>query len=226
MRFVLARMRLSQHPGGNAFDVNQRYSLVAEAAWVFQHPGGTVACRPLRVEEASMAAAIEATRFQPSTSVTSFASLILGHNGICCGIFIDATLVGCAAANITPALDGYAAEAFFDNVSILEEHSGCGLGLVLTAYLLALCSRAPHQCSRATLEVRTGNVAAKRIYARLGFTCHGIRKRYYSHPTEDAEIHWLENMQSPEFNVVLSESVSHALELFHVKQLQRSEVDA
>jgi hypothetical protein len=33
-------------------------------------------------------------------------------------------------------------------------------------------------------------------------------------------------MQSPEFNVVLSDSVSHALELFHVKQLQRSEVGA
>jgi len=226
MRFVLARMRLSQHPGGNAFDGNQRYSLVAEATWVFQHPSGTVVCRPLRVEEASLAAAIEASRFQPSTSISSFESLITGQCGICCGIFIDETLVGCASANITPALEGFASEAFFDNISILVEHSGCGLGLMLTLYLLNLCRGFPHHCSRATLEVRIGNVAAKQIYARIGFTCHGIRKRYYSHPTEDAEIHWLENMQSPEFRVVLSESVSHALELFHVKQLHRSEVDS
>ena len=226
MPFVRARMRLSQLPGGNAFDVNQCHTLVDDTAWVFQHPSGTVVCRPLRVEEASFAAAIEASRFQPSTSISSFESLILGQSGVCCGIFIDETLIGCAAANITPALDGFASEAFFDNISILAEHSGRGLGLMLTSYLLNLCSGSPHHCSRATLEVRIGNVAAKQIYARMGFTCHGIRKRYYSHPTEDAEIHWLENMQSPEFRVVLSESVSHALELFHVKHLHRSEVDS
>jgi ribosomal-protein-alanine N-acetyltransferase len=219
-------MRLSQHPGVNAFAVNQCNTLVDEAAWVVQHPGGTVTCRPLQSDEAFMAAAIEATRFQPSTSVSTFESVISGQNGICCGIFMNETLVGCAAANITPALDGFASEAFFDNVSILAEHSGCGLGLMLTAYLIKLCSGLPHRCSRATLEVRIGNVAAKRIYSRIGFTCHGIRKRYYSLPTEDAEIHWLENMQSPEFRVVLLASVAHALELFHVKQLQRSEADS
>ena len=204
------------------FDVSQLRTLVAEGVWVFSHLGMTVACRPLRLEEAALAAGIEATRFQPSTSVSAFEAFIREQNCVCCGVFVNDSLVGCAAANITPELDGYPAEAFIDNISILTEFEGCGLGLLLTAYLLKLCRELPHTCSRATLEVRVGNAAAKRIYARFGFTCHGIRKRYYSHPMEDAEIHWLENLNVSTFANVLKNAVSYALEMFHVKQLQRS----
>jgi ribosomal-protein-alanine N-acetyltransferase len=40
--------------------------------------------------------------------------------------------------------------------------------------------------SVALLEVRESNAAARTLYARWGFTVAGRRKRYYSHPTEDA----------------------------------------
>jgi len=215
-------MPLSQPNGVDVLDASQFHKLVAEGVWVFRHPGVTVACRPLRLDEAALAADIEATRFQPSTSVSAFEAMISGQNSCCCGVFVNDTLVGCAAANTTPALDEYPAEAFIDNISILTDHAGCGYGLLLTAYLLKVCRAPSFGCSRATLEVRVGNTPAKRIYARFGFTCHGIRKRYYSHPTEDAEIHWLENMETPAMLDVLVDAVSHALELFHVKQLQRS----
>lgn len=36
------------------------------------------------------------------------------------------------------------------------------------------------------LEVRDSNVAARRLYEKLGFTENGRRKAYYSNPTEDA----------------------------------------
>jgi len=215
-------MHLSQPKGVDVFDDSQLTRLVAEGVWVFPHPGVTVACRPLHFAEAAKAADIEATRFHPSTSVSAFESMISGQNSCCCGVFMNDTLVGCAAANITPAANEFPSEAFIDNISILTEYAGCGLGLLLTAYLLKLCSASPFAAARATLEVRVGNTPAKRIYGRFGFICHGIRKRYYSHPTEDAEIHWLENMQEPAFQDVLLDAVSHALEMFHVKQLQRS----
>ena len=39
-----------------------------------------------------------------------------------------------------------------------------------------------------TLEVRASNEAAKALYAALGFTSVGCRPRYYTRPTEDAEL--------------------------------------
>ena len=36
------------------------------------------------------------------------------------------------------------------------------------------------------LEVRAGNAVAIRLYERLGFEKNGLRKDYYSDPSEDA----------------------------------------
>ena len=39
--------------------------------------------------------------------------------------------------------------------------------------------------SNVFLEVRTSNLQALQLYEKLGFTKIGIRRNYYSHPTED-----------------------------------------
>ena len=38
----------------------------------------------------------------------------------------------------------------------------------------------------ALLEVRASNLAARRLYEKHGFVVEGVRRRYYSHPPEDA----------------------------------------
>jgi ribosomal-protein-alanine N-acetyltransferase len=40
----------------------------------------------------------------------------------------------------------------------------------------------------AILEVRRSNVAALKLYSALGFRAVGVRRRYYSHPQEDAVV--------------------------------------
>lgn len=45
-------------------------------------------------------------------------------------------------------------------------------------------------CGKATLEVRESNTPARRLYATLGFAETGVRRRYYTHPEEDAIILW------------------------------------
>jgi ribosomal-protein-alanine N-acetyltransferase len=45
---------------------------------------------------------------------------------------------------------------------------------------------------RMTLEVRTSNLKAQRLYERLGFVLAGKRKGYYSDNLEDALIMWVE----------------------------------
>jgi [ribosomal protein S18]-alanine N-acetyltransferase len=59
-----------------------------------------------------------------------------------------------------------------------------GLATQLMTHLLERA--AAEGANRALLEVRRSNVAAQRLYERLGFRVAGVRRHYYSHPDEDA----------------------------------------
>lgn len=59
----------------------------------------------------------------------------------------------------------------------------------------SLLKRALDQCSQleikdVTLEVRTGNEPAIRLYESFGFKGEGIRPNFYEKPKEDALIMW------------------------------------
>ena len=44
--------------------------------------------------------------------------------------------------------------------------------------------------TRATLEVRRSNEAARQLYERFGFSFAGVRTAYYREPVEDALVLW------------------------------------
>jgi [ribosomal protein S18]-alanine N-acetyltransferase len=52
--------------------------------------------------------------------------------------------------------------------------------------------------TRATLEVRASNVAARRLYESLGFAVATVRPAYYTNPDEDAFILWRHGLTSPD----------------------------
>jgi ribosomal-protein-alanine N-acetyltransferase len=45
---------------------------------------------------------------------------------------------------------------------------------------------------RATLEVRASNTPARALYEGFGFVLAGVRRDYYTNPSEDALVLWLE----------------------------------
>jgi ribosomal-protein-alanine N-acetyltransferase len=51
--------------------------------------------------------------------------------------------------------------------------------------------------TRATLEVRATNVAARKLYETLGFTVRAIRPNYYTQPDDDALIMWQNDIRGP-----------------------------
>ena len=59
-----------------------------------------------------------------------------------------------------------------------------GLATALMTHLLA--EAAAQGAHRTFLEVRRSNVAAQRLYERLGFAVSAVRRNYYSQPEEDA----------------------------------------
>lgn len=74
------------------------------------------------------------------------------------------------------------------NVGVAESFRRQGIGRALLEYML---KEAPfHGIGSCTLEVRSGNKAAIRLYESLGFKSEGIRPGFYDRPKEDALIMW------------------------------------
>jgi [ribosomal protein S18]-alanine N-acetyltransferase len=71
-----------------------------------------------------------------------------------------------------------------ENVVVAGENRRLGIGTKLMRDLLAQVHVGG--ATSVLLEVRESNLAARRLYEKLGFSQQGRRKNYYSEPTEDA----------------------------------------
>ena len=109
-------------------------------------------------------------------------------------IFRDCLRVGytCRALDLAGQVIGYgvmslgAGEAHILNVCVRDEFRTVGFGRRLLEHLLERAAAAG--VGEAFLEVRPSNLAAIRLYQRLGFEQIGIRRGYYQAPDgrEDA----------------------------------------
>ena len=81
-------------------------------------------------------------------------------------------------------------ELHINTLAVSPEHRRQGVATFLLKAVMA--EAAQEGARRATLEVRESNVAARQLYARLGFTVSAKRPGYYTNPPEDALILWRE----------------------------------
>ena len=78
-------------------------------------------------------------------------------------------------------------EAYITNVAVFENYRKQGIGRTL---LKAACEGAEsRKCEFITLEVRESNSSAIALYESEGFEAAGVRKKFYSDPTEDGVIY-------------------------------------
>ena len=73
-------------------------------------------------------------------------------------------------------------EGYIANVAVAPAFRRRGIGRALVQALLARSD----DLAFVTLEVRASNAPAIALYAGCGFVPAGTRRRFYSHPTEDA----------------------------------------
>ena len=64
-----------------------------------------------------------------------------------------------------------------DNIKVLEEYRGQGIGTKLMAYLVSLAI--DYKVDNITLEVRVSNEIARNLYKKFGFREVALRKYYY-----------------------------------------------
>lgn len=79
-----------------------------------------------------------------------------------------------------------AGEMYFNNVAVEKKYRGKGIGKRLVAQICRIAKQS--KCILVTLEVRESNSVAIDLYKQNGFVQVGLRKNFYSSPTENALI--------------------------------------
>lgn len=71
------------------------------------------------------------------------------------------------------------------NLAVKENLRRNGLAEKLVSYIIEIHRK---DCSLIYLEVRESNLAARKLYKKMGFGVIGVRKNYYPNPREDAVV--------------------------------------
>ena len=77
-------------------------------------------------------------------------------------------------------------EGYINNIAVFEKYRNMGIGGLLLERLIEYSKE--NELDFITLEVRESNFHAISFYEHFGFEKVGVRKKYYSNPTEDADI--------------------------------------
>lgn len=136
--------------------------------------------RPMQDEDIKAVWEIENASFSVPWTETGLKEGLQNETGRFLVAVRDNVAVGYIGANCI--LD----EAYLNNVAVLPQYRKNGIARAL---LVSLISRFKAQNTAfVSLEVRTSNEPAISLYKSLGFTQRGIRKNFYSEPSEDALI--------------------------------------
>lgn len=79
-------------------------------------------------------------------------------------------------------------EAHITNIAVAPQHRRQGIAQLLVQHVVNMALAMGVE--KITLEVREGNLSARRLYEKVGFAEAGRRKNYYDAPQEDAIIMW------------------------------------
>lgn len=130
----------------------------------------------------SAVAGMEERCFPDAWSTHIVSELLTSGMDYCRVAFLD----GAAAGYENVRVIGDEAELM--RICTAPEFRGRGIGTMLLE--AGLRDMREHGAVSATLEVRSGNVPAIRLYEAHGFQVEGRRKNYYRSPVEDALIYW------------------------------------
>lgn len=81
-----------------------------------------------------------------------------------------------------------AGEGEIQRIAVLPEYRGMGLGRKMMDAMTEYARK--NRAAAISLEVREGNLAARKLYESCGFAAEAVRKGYYHNPNEDAIIMW------------------------------------
>lgn len=182
-----ARLALEMYHKGN-YDTYSSFRLTyirrsqAEVEYEKKHK---IELQKMSLEDIDQVCEIENLSFAVPWSRESFESELVNNN---LARYIVAKAEGKVVAygGIWIILD----EGHITNIAVHPEFRGRRIGEKLVKEMIKRAKES--KAERITLEVRASNVAARKLYKKLGFKDGGIRKGYYTDTGEDAVIMWNE----------------------------------
>lgn len=146
--------------------------------------------REMQKEDLEMVTALEASCFSMPWKYKDFEETLTNPDRFYMVAVSDEAaqkqiLGGCMLTSI-------AGEGDISNVAVYEQYRK---NHIATALLTKLMEFGTDECgiTAFTLEVRSQNTAARRLYEKLGFVSEGIRPNFYEQPKDDAVIMWKRN---------------------------------
>lgn len=136
---------------------------------------------PMAAEHISAIAAIERECFSAPWSEKALAEEL----SVPSAIFVTAITEGDVAGYV--GMHHLGDVGYICNVAVSSDYRGMGIGGQLLEYLIDYAHK--NSLSEITLEVRTSNQAARKLYEKSGFERLGTRPNFYSNPKENAEIY-------------------------------------
>ena len=137
--------------------------------------------RPLAYADLPQVIAIERRAFPTPWSLAMFVLELSKPSGICLAAVRDGRIVGYLVCS------RYDTVWHLMNVAVEPRRRRHGIASTL---LERLFDQADKPREQYTLEVRTSNESAIRLYERFGFRAAGRRRAYYHDNREDALIMW------------------------------------
>jgi ribosomal-protein-alanine N-acetyltransferase len=137
--------------------------------------------RQLAYADLPQVIAIERRAFPTPWSLAMFVLELSKPSGICLAALEDGEIIGYLVCS------RYDTVWHLMNVAVEPKRQRQGIA---SALLERLFEQADKPSEQYTLEVRTSNDAAIRLYERFGFRAAGRRRAYYHDNREDALIMW------------------------------------
>lgn len=147
-------------------------------------PPAEITIRRMTSADAPAAAALEKECLSEAWSENAYRSTLENENAL----YLAAETESGELAGVCGVLD-ILGEGDISNVAVAKSFRRRRIAERMLAELLRLGKM--RGITAFTLEVRSSNEAAVRLYEKFGFVCEGRRKNFYERPREDALIMWL-----------------------------------